>query len=527
ILKRLTDYDRDLRLTDKQLDGLLNSSDFYLADDVERKYDAFIVKDSDDHRNPNNDLQWMKPEIVNIGQTGRHSPILGNIFAEQSNKRCSHDNITKPLNSTPEQYRKLSGAYIIVGCMKLSRIWKTTAGAIINTDSSSQELKNFILATPDGSEPNSHLGIGGSVVKKLTQNLKEKRRLYFDRYYANLNIVEYLQEENIGLTKRIMVSRLPNQLKSQFDSDRLLQKNDRASFNKHVRKDSKICCSKWYDNKFAIIFSSVYRCGPVETNGTTIRDNRTQQCPLKPSKETEKSSRGTFIFQFKNNDGILIVRWNENIAVTMMATNFNRIEPITLVFRWGEAEKTSHEVNSGLIDIVELPPEKVDDVSDLEELDENILEDTEVGVLKVHNAYEKKIKTSFCKKSKKRQTISSWSKENPKLSVSDSADSNLEEKNANIPKNLQGKTPVQIFKMFFTEETMDYIVKKKIFDELIMQHIDESLKLLNQTESELFEIYLLSDIINVDSGECEDQQNAVTHNLTRNSYRLTKHHPLA
>ncbi|KAF2884608.1 hypothetical protein ILUMI_21572 [Ignelater luminosus] len=107
---------------------------------------------------------------------------------------------------------------------------------------------------------------------------------------------------------------------------------------------------------------------------------------------------------------------------------------------------SSTENTSNLVDIVKLPPEKVDDVADLEDLDENILEDKIPrdlpGFLEVHN--EKKHPSA--KKARKEKSISSWSKENPEFSVVDSTDLDLEEQNAILTENLRGKTPVQIFK---------------------------------------------------------------------------------
>lgn len=73
----------------------------------------------------------------------------------------------------------------------------------------------------------------------------------------------------------------------------------------------------------------------------TMRDNLTQKCPVKPSKEIQKCSRGTYDFQFENTDGILIVRQNDNKAVTM-ETNFDKIEPLASVSQWSKEKKEKY-----------------------------------------------------------------------------------------------------------------------------------------------------------------------------------------
>lgn len=94
----------------------------------------------------------------------------------------------------------------------------------------------------------------------------------------------------------------------------------------------------YFDNYFSSydLFISLKEKGFRATG--TIRDNRTQKCPIKPSKDIEKSPRGTYDYQFDNTGEILIVRWNDNKAVTM-GTNFDEIEPLASVSRWSKEKK--------------------------------------------------------------------------------------------------------------------------------------------------------------------------------------------
>lgn len=73
----------------------------------------------------------------------------------------------------------------------------------------------------------------------------------------------------------------------------------------------------YFDNYFSSydLFISLKEKGFRATG--TIRDNRTQKCPIKPSKDIEKSPRGTYDYQFDNTGEILIVRWNDNKTIKL------------------------------------------------------------------------------------------------------------------------------------------------------------------------------------------------------------------
>lgn len=60
------------------------------------------------------------------------------------------------------------------------------------------------------------------------------------------------------------------------------------------------------------------------TSGT-IRDGRTEKCPLRPISEMKREQRGSHDYRFSNNGNILLVRWKDNNVVTI-ATNYDGIE---------------------------------------------------------------------------------------------------------------------------------------------------------------------------------------------------------
>ena len=51
----------------------------------------------------------------------------------------------------------------------------------------------------------------------------------------------------------------------------------------------------------------------------TIRANRIEDCPLKPVKEMEKTTRGTYDFATDSKNGLTVVRWNDNNVVNTVS----------------------------------------------------------------------------------------------------------------------------------------------------------------------------------------------------------------
>lgn len=93
-------------------------------------------------------------------------------------------------------------------------------------------LKNFVLATPQGlvldffvyqgastwptGKPEPELGIGGSVVKKLTENVHPGSTIFMDRYFTSCQLSDYLQEKQINAVGTIINRRVPNPAKKNY-----------------------------------------------------------------------------------------------------------------------------------------------------------------------------------------------------------------------------------------------------------------------------------------------------------------------
>ncbi len=80
----------------------------------------------------------------------------------------------------------------------------------------------------------------------------------------------------------------------------------------------------------------------------TIRENRTQKCPLTPSTQFRKELRGTSDYRFDTNKEIYIAKWNDN-SVVGCATNFDTLEPQVPVKRWCKQVKAQKTVQQPLL----------------------------------------------------------------------------------------------------------------------------------------------------------------------------------
>ncbi|KAJ4433637.1 hypothetical protein ANN_15947 [Periplaneta americana] len=58
----------------------------------------------------------------------------------------------------------------------------------------------------------------------------------------------------------------------------------------------------------------------------TVRENRIEKCPLKPSSEMKKKKRGAMDKCLDTNNNIGIVRWNDNKVVAVV-TSFESLDP--------------------------------------------------------------------------------------------------------------------------------------------------------------------------------------------------------
>nr|CAH7746200.1 unnamed protein product [Callosobruchus chinensis] len=75
----------------------------------------------------------------------------------------------------------------------------------------------------------------------------------------------------------------------------------------------------------------------------TIRENRTNKCPLPPKESMNKEERGHFRYMFDKTNSLLFVKWKDSNVVTM-GTNYDTIEPQSKVKRWSSVKKEKVDV---------------------------------------------------------------------------------------------------------------------------------------------------------------------------------------
>ncbi|CAK1588731.1 unnamed protein product [Parnassius mnemosyne] len=139
-------------------------------------------------------------------------------------------------------------------------------------------LKNFVCTTPDGvpldffmyegkgdtiltTNEAEGLDIGGKVVLKLSETLPEGVKLYMDRYFTSLDLLDKLRSKKMQATGTLRKANIPKNC--NFKTDNELRKQGRGSSDQLVRSDGNVACLKWFDNKPVIMASSVDSKEPI------------------------------------------------------------------------------------------------------------------------------------------------------------------------------------------------------------------------------------------------------------------------
>ncbi|GFQ83331.1 chimeric ERCC6-PGBD3 protein [Trichonephila clavata] len=132
-----------------------------------------------------------------------------------------------------------------------------------------------------------------------------------------------------------------------------------------------------------------------------------------------------------------------------------------------DLDLTDADDPGGTIDIVELPPDRADDVSDLEDIDDNILEDTipndVPGSLEIHGGRcNEEVTVQRKKKPKKEKPISRWKRERASFNISSQGEEECEQRRMTMIERVKDKRPVEIFEMFFTDDLVNHIVQQSV-----------------------------------------------------------------
>ena len=96
------------------------------------------------------------------------------------------------------------------------------------------------------------------------------------------------------------------------------------------------------DNWFTSVKLMAY-LKSIRVYGTgTLKANRVENCPLKPTADLKKDARGSFDYRISN-DGILLVRWKDNNVVTVVS-NAIPVYPLGNCMRYSSAAKGKIQV---------------------------------------------------------------------------------------------------------------------------------------------------------------------------------------
>lgn len=128
---------------------------------------------------------------------------------------------------------------------------------------SSGQMFDFIIYQGSKTElDNDHLkifGQGAAVVLKLSQRINEKNcRLYFDNYFSNYNLLQYLRNQQIYSSGTARQNRFKN---PPFSSDKDMKKRGRGSCEQVISQDGEVIITKWYDNKPVVMASNYMGIG--------------------------------------------------------------------------------------------------------------------------------------------------------------------------------------------------------------------------------------------------------------------------
>ena len=70
----------------------------------------------------------------------------------------------------------------------------------------------------------------------------------------------------------------------------------------------------------------------------TIRESRTEKCPLISNDALKKQGRGNYDFKTDTNHRVIVCKWNDN-SVVNLSSNAARVHPISNASRYSSSEK--------------------------------------------------------------------------------------------------------------------------------------------------------------------------------------------
>ncbi|XP_051554575.1 piggyBac transposable element-derived protein 4 isoform X1 [Myxocyprinus asiaticus] len=151
-------------------------------------------------------------------------------------------------------------------------------------------MKNFVLASASGivldfllyqgaealcsqDSAGKDLGLGGMVVAHLAESLHPGSKIYCDRFFTNMKIVDHMIKKQVYVTGTVMQNRVAEALK-KLPGDKTMELHKRGATASVVRRDGKVCVLKWYDDKPYLMLSTVHGEQPYDTYQRWSKQNK-------------------------------------------------------------------------------------------------------------------------------------------------------------------------------------------------------------------------------------------------------------
>ncbi|KAG5885819.1 hypothetical protein JTB14_001831 [Gonioctena quinquepunctata] len=121
----------------------------------------------------------------------------------------------------------------------------------------------FCIYLGSTTEPNEEqwtvFGVGTAVMLKLCGGISEPNiNLYFDNFFSNYNLLQYLRRKEIYASCSARQDRFNEPL---FPSDKDMKTSGRGTSEEIISQDGEVIMTKWFDNKPVIMASNYMGIG--------------------------------------------------------------------------------------------------------------------------------------------------------------------------------------------------------------------------------------------------------------------------